>query len=520
MNIVFPIEKGVIDINYEDEQVRFSYPMLEPVNIILSKKFLEKGIIILNFVIMIEMGKKYKKIAKGDLKLLTKYFMEGKNNYENWITIKPFSRQLENLGVQSDLLKNDQGNGKIYATIELKDPVEDFKKKVGLYQVDKGQSSTENIPKKIEFLDNLSDVSISILDTKEEDREGLELEQFIEYEYIEGLKLLLQNDYKNILPNDFVKLRQLNEILYGKYIDLSNAYNETLYSLTSLNEEMRQQAKKYYDEYKLLKKDVYNGRIELKKQSEELQLEIKENNQENLNIKEDIDKYISEKKQFKSLLGINEEEEEEKKDENIMDENDILIHLLKNLSEKGYDIYKDANLSEKELKLIEGSFDIKNKNNENVNKDINKIEENKNNTNKKEDKNNLDNKEENKENIDMNKEEKKNENLNEKGGISSGKKNENGMEEYDYDYDNDDIKENFELGNQVVSLIEKDVNDLYLKKIIEQIKIDQINAITYNFEKENEDNPHEITLKIENGELYCIDGTKFSAWLIKNFSAQ
>ena len=518
MNIVFPIEKGVIDINYEDEQVRFSYPMLEPVNIILSKKFLEKGIIILNFVIMIEMGKKYKKIAKGDLKLLTKYFMEGKNNYENWITIKPFSRQLENLGVQSDLLKNDQGNGKIYATIELKDPVEDFKKKVGLYQVDKGQSPIENIPKKIEFLDNLSDVSISILDTKEEDREGLELEQFIEYEYIEGLKLLLQNDYKNILPNDFVKLRQLNEILYGKYIDLSNAYNETLYSLTSLNEEMRQQAKKYYDEYKLLKKDVYNGRIELKKQNEELQLEIKENNQENLNIKEDIDKYISEKKQFKRLLGIN--EVEEKKDENNMDENDILIHLLKNLSEKGYDIYKDANLTEEELKLIEGSFDIKNKNNENVNKDINKIEENKNNTNKKEDKNNLDNKEENKENIDMNKEEKKNENLNEKGGISSGKKNENGMEEYDYDYDNDDIKENFELGNQVVSLIEKDVNDLYLKKIIEQIKIDQINAITYNFEKENEDNPHEITLKIENGELYCIDGTKFSAWLIKNFSAQ
>ena len=519
MNIVFPIEKGVIDINYEDEQVRFSYPMLEPVNIILSKKFLEKGIIILNFVIMIEMGKKYKKIAKGDLKLLTKYFMEGKNNYENWITIKPFSRQLENLGVQSDLLKNDQGNGKIYATIELKDPVEDFKKKVGLYQVDKGQSSTENIPKKIEFLDNLSDVSISILDTKEEDREGLELEQFIEYEYIEGLKLLLQNDYKNILPNDFVKLRQLNEILYGKYIDLSNAYNETLYSLTSLNEEMRQQAKKYYDEYKLLKKDVYNGRIELKKQNEELQLEIKENNQENLNIKEDIDKYISEKKQFKRLLGIN--EVEEKKDENNMDENDILIHLLKNLSEKGYDIYKDANLTEEEMKLMEGTLDIKNKiNNENGNVNSNKKEENKNNLNLKEDKNNLDNIEENKENIDINMEENKNENLKENERISSGKKEENENEEYDYDYDNDDIKENFELGNQVVSLIEKDVNDLYLKKIIEQIKIDQINAITYKFEKENEDNPHEITLKIENGDLYCIDGTKFSAWLIKNFSSQ
>ena len=498
---IFQIEKGIIDINYDDEQIRFSYPMLEPINIILGKKFIEKGVIILNFVIMIEMGKKYKKIARGDLKLLTKYFLEGKNIYENWINIKPFIRQLENLGVQKDLLKNEN-NGKIYATIELKDPIDEFKKRVEIFQ--KELEPNENNQKKIEFFDNLSDVSISILDNKEEDREGLELEQFIEYEYIEGLKLLLQNDYKNILPNDFVKLRQLNEILYGKYIDLSNAYNETLYSITSLNEEIRQQAKKYYEEYKLLKKDVYNGRIELKKQNEELQLEIKDNNQENINIKEVIDKYISEKKQFKNLLGINEEENKEEKI-NKTNEYDILINLLNNLSEKGYDLFKDINLTEEEIKIIK-DLNIKNKNDK---KESNKKEEKE----MKDDYNNL----ENKENIDINMEEKKNEDIKD-NEISSSKKNENEIEEYDYD--NDDIKEDFELGNQVVALIEKDVNDLYLKKIIEQIKIDQINAITYTFEKENEDVPHEITLKIENGELYCIDGTKFSAWLIKNFSAQ
>ena len=245
---------------------------------------MQNGQIILNFVIMIEIGKKYKKIAKGDLKLLTKYFLEGKNIYENWINIKPFQRQLENLGVQSDLLKNDLNAGKIYATIELKEPQSDFQKKVALYPSPAGKNENiQEIPK-YRFDDNLSDVSISIVETKEEDREGLELDQFIEYEYIEGLKLLLQNDYKNILPNDFVKLRQLNEILYGKFIDLSNAYNETLYSLSSINEEIRQQAKKYYDEYKLLKKDVYNGRIDLKKQNDQLHLEIQNNNQENINI--------------------------------------------------------------------------------------------------------------------------------------------------------------------------------------------------------------------------------------------
>ena len=477
---------------------------------------------------MIEIGKKYKKIAKGDLKLLTKYFLDGKNIYENWINIKPFTRQLENLGVQSDLLQNDKGNGKIYATIELKDPLDEFKKKVGVFgeapNPDLGVGQNENFLKKMEFNDNLSDVSISILDTKEEDREGLELEQFIEYEYIEGLKLLLQNDYKNILPNDFVKLRQLNEILYGKYIDLSNAYNETLYSISSLNEEIRQQAKKYYEEYKLLKKDVYNGRIELKKQSEELQLEIKDNNKENSDIKEEMEKYINEKKQFKSLLGINEEEEnkkeqkEEEKD-NTSYENDMLINLLKNLSSQGYDIFKGANLAEEEMKLIEGTFDMNNMNeNENINQKVENII---NSSEKKEsDINNMNNNNmnsEKKENAEINPEEEK---IEKEDNAPDNKNEENGEEMEEYDYDNEDIKENFELGNQVVSLIEKDVNDLYLKKIIEQIKIDQINAITYTFEKESDDNPHEITLKIENGELFCIDGTKFSAWLIKNFSAQ
>ena len=477
---------------------------------------------------MIEIGKKYKKIAKGDLKLLTKYFLDGKNIYENWINIKPFTRQLENLGVQSDLLQNDKGNGKIYATIELKDPLDEFKKKVGVFgeapNPDLGVGQNENFLKKMEFNDNLSDVSISILDTKEEDREGLELEQFIEYEYIEGLKLLLQNDYKNILPNDFVKLRQLNEILYGKYIDLSNAYNETLYSISSLNEEIRQQAKKYYEEYKLLKKDVYNGRIELKKQSEELQLEIKDNNKENSDIKEEMEKYINEKKQFKSLLGINEEEEnkkeqkEEEKD-NTSYENDMLINLLKNLSSQGYDIFKGANLTEEEMKLIEGTFDMNNmKENENINQKVENII---NSSEKKEsDINNMNNNNmnsEKKENAEINPEEEK---IEKEDNAPDNKNEENGEEMEEYDYDNEDIKENFELGNQVVSLIEKDVNDLYLKKIIEQIKIDQINAITYTFEKESDDNPHEITLKIENGELFCIDGTKFSAWLIKNFSAQ
>ncbi len=471
---------------------------------------------------MIEIGKKYKKIAKGDLKLLTKYFLDGKNIYENWINIKPFTRQLENLGVQSDLLQDDKGNGKIYATIELKDNLDEFKKKVGVYSPDNvdgggAKNENENFSKKIEFNDNLSDVSISILDTKEEDREGLELEQFIEYEYIEGLKLLLQNDYKNILPNDFVKLKQLNEILYGKYIDLSNAYNETLYSLSSINEEIRQQAKKYYDEYKLLKKDVYNGRIDLKKQNDQLQLEIQNNNKENVNIKQDIENYIANKRQFKSQLGI---VDKDSKNPNTLDTN-VLSSVLKNISDMGYDIFKNANLNEEELKLIQDTLNVKgnannktnsqkknNENNESSSKKKEKLNDNA--EGKEEVANDLDN------NLNMNEKQNLNMDMNADGNEEMSQQK-NNMNEEEYEND-EDMKEDLELGNQVVSLIEKDVNDLYLKKVIEQVNIDQINAITYTFENEKGD-LHEITLKIVDDELYCIDGTKFSEWLIKNFSS-
>ena len=94
---------------------------------------------------------------------------------------------------------------------------------------------------------------------------------------------------------------------------------------------------------------------------------------------------------------------------------------------------------------------------------------------------------------------------------------ENKKDGSDNDYEGeDDIKEDLELGNRIVSLIEKDVNDLYLRKLIEQIKIDQINAITYVFQNEND--THEVTLKIVNEELYCSYNTTFSSWLIKNFS--
>ena len=447
--------------------MRLTYPMQEPISLTLGEKFLQEKIIF-NFIIMIELGNKYKKIAKGDIELASKYFLGEKNIFEKWIYARPFNTQIENFGIQADLLKNELNNGKIFVKIELQESFEEYKTKILLYQKDNQVSGTspndynkniqgfnkdlhENEMNKNQFDDNLSDVSISILDVKEEDRNGLELDQLIEDDYIENLKQLIQNNYKTILPKDPIKLRQMNESLYKKFINLSNSYNEALYTLATTGEEIREETKKFYDDYKLLKKDIYNGRVELKKQNYQLKREIEANNQENKTLKQEIENYKTEKKILKTKLGL----EDNKKIDN--PDIEILSETLKKLNDMGIDIFVGSGLSEEDKSLVKNMLNIKSNDDEN--------------------------------------------------------KKEGSENEYEGE---EDIKEDLELGNQIVSLIEKDVNDLYLRKLIEQIKIDQINAITYVFQNDKE--THEVTLKIINEELYCSDNTTFSSWLIKNFS--
>ena len=465
---MFQIDKCVIDLNFDDDVMRLEYPMESPVPFTLGEKFLQEKLIF-NFIIMTELGNKYKKIAKGDVELQSKYFLEKKTIFEKWIYITPFKSQIEEFGLKGDLLKNEINNGKINVKIELQENPEEYKTKLLLYQKDNQNANNNDINnnnrknfnfnlkdgennRNIQFDDNLSDVSISILDVKEEDRKGLDIEQLIDDDYIENLKQIIENNYQKILPKDPAKLKQINEKKNKKFINLSNTYNEVLYSLATTGEEIREETKKFYDDYKLLKKDIYNGRVDLKKQNYQLKREIEANNQENKTLKQEIENYKTEKKILKNKLGL----EDTKKTEN--PDIEILSETLKKLNDMGIDIFVGSGLSEDDKNLVKNMLNI------NTNDDENKKD--------------------------------------------LGTDN-----EYEGE---DDIKEDLELGNQIVALIEKDVNDLYLRKKIEQVKIDQINAITYVFQNDKE--THEVTLKIEKDELYCNDGTTFSSWLINNFS--
>jgi hypothetical protein len=417
-------------------------------------------------------GKKYKKIAKGEISINKNIFLDDKIQIEKCITLTLYKSVIEKINSNQEILQSDLQSGKIFMNITLLDPIEQWKKNafnknqnkndknnISEYQKKLKQKNkqsyedlneeTEDNLQKEQFDDGLSDLSISIVDEEEEDRKGLDLEQFINDKYIKHLKELISSDYENILPKDYDKLKEMNEMLYNKFTELSNSYNEAIFSLNKSNEEIRQKAKKYYEEYKKLKNDLYKERLNYKQKNLQLKNEIEANNEDNKNLINEIENLNSETKMLKEKLSISNEQREIPKSDNA--DIEILTDVLKKLQNLGYDIFTGSGLSEDEKNKVKNLICNSN--------DLNQ--------------NNLSSEE--------------------------------------------DMRDDIELGNQIVSLIERDVNELYLKKWIENVKIDQVNAITYSFQDEVK--TKEITLRIENGNLMCMSGGTFNSWLITNFGA-
>ena len=415
-------------------------------------------------------GKKYKKIARGEIHIFKKYFQGDKLKIEKTVYLTPYQSFINSVNIDSP--KVELNSGKILLTINLLEPFEHLKKenvkehnkknqKKNLNQDNNANENYDDLIINLQFDDNLSDLSISIIDESDEERKGLELNQFVNDDYIQKLKELMASDYEKILPKDIEKLKQMNEMLYSKFSELSNSYNETLFALNSTNEEIRQKAKKYYDDYKKIKKDVYKGRVELKKKNKELRKEIDINNEDNKALLNEVENLKNETQVLKNKLNIQSEEDIKN---NTNENNDInsLIEILKKLNNLGYDVVSSSGLNDEEKIKLKNILNLSDSNNENTNNN-------------------------------------ENNNLNQ---------NENNDE-------NEDMKDDIELGNQIVSLIERDVNDLYGRQIIENVKIDQINAITYSFE--NDRQSKNVTLKIQNGNLICSNGVSFNSWLVSNF---
>ena len=453
-----------LELEYENRYIEFSYPLNEPLKLTLSKKLISDKV---NMVLsIIELTKKMKVLYKGTLVLNKNIFIDSNNIYEKLITLIPTETYTRDI----------KREGKIVAEVQILDNFEEWKKNVKLMSKKKGNqkfdkhntNSNLNNNKvieennKIEFDDNISLINLSKIDDDTINKQGNEnIDELINIDYITQLKNILEKDYQQILPTDIDALKTLNKNLYEKYTQLGNLYNEILSNLNSENESLRQKAIEYFNKYKEQKKKLYQLRVELKEKKSKLDSDINFINKENLDTQSLITKYKSEKESFISGLP-----QGETSANNLAvissgtnnTEIKMLSDAIKKISSLGYDVIDGAQISDDERKLLSVILGTNLCDNLMGNNNEEKID-------------------------DM-------------GGI----------------------KDDFDFGNKIVALIERDVNELYSRKVINQVKIDQIDAITYSFADANIEK--EVAFKIENNNLFCIDsGESFTVWLLKYFKA-
>ena len=453
-----------LELEYENRYVEFIYPLNEPLKLVLSKKLIVDKV---NMVLsIIELTKKSKVLYRGTIVLYKNLFLDSNSTYEKLITLIPteiFGRDIKR-------------EGKIVAEVKILDNFEEWKKNAKLFSKKKGnqklvQHNTNNTDitnnkineekNKSEFDDNISLINLSKIDEdiiKNQNNENIE--ELINIDYITQLKNLLEKDYQQILPTDIESLKNLNKNLYEKYSQLSNKYNEILTNINTENESIRQKAIEYFNKYKEQKKKLYELRVELKNKKTKLETDIGVTNKENTDTQNQLQKFKSEKESFLSQLP-----QGETSANNLAiistgtnnTEIKMLSDAIKKISSLGYDVIDGAKISDEERKLLSVILGT------NLCDNLMGNSENK---------------------ID----------------------------------DIENMKDDFEFGNKIVALIERDVNELYSRKLINQVKIDQIDAITYSFADSNLEK--EVAFKIENNNLFCIDsGESFTVWLLNNFKA-
>jgi hypothetical protein len=454
---------GQMELLYENKSLKFNFPLLEPLKISLSQKFIiDKINLTLSIIELI--NKRNKLFYRADFSINKSIFLEGGVKYEKILTLIPTD------------YKDTKKAGKIYMEIQLLDSYEDWKKNIKNNSNKKSckkinNTSDKKLTEKHEFDDNISLINISNIEDGDLNAINVEnSEELVNANYTNQIKNLIENDYQRILPTDINSLKNFNLALYNKYKDLGNQYNEIIKSIYSKNEDIRNKAINYWNNYKKLKKNLYKKRIELKNSKIKLVKEKRLNDVENEEISKIFENYKNDKETFLNKLfnggGMN--------DANNLavissGTNNIDIKMLsdavKKLSSLGYDIIEGMKINEEERKLLSVILGI------NLCDNIKNEDE----------------------------------------------ENEKSEKEIQEDYEENNIKEDFEFGNKIVALIERDVNELYSRKLIHQIKIDQIDAITYSFSDDNKEK--NVSFKIENNNLFCIDsGESFTVWLLSNFS--
>ena len=449
------LKNYLIELLYENKKELIIYPQSNPIIINLSQKS-DKQILSLNIKSK-QSTKKQKIFAHGELIIFKKILLE--KPQDKYIILFTGDKENDRVKPSKDSM------GKILVQMKIAEPGsvnKSSRKEIKIEVTDasnkKEIKEIKEIKNGIVFDDNILDIKAELIDKNE--MNIYNIDDIISIDTINKLKDMIDNEEikKELFPKDINSLKKFNENLFKQYKDLNEYYFNILTNISKNNEEIKQKINKYYNDNIQLEDDLYKIRLEVKQNKEQIEQKIKENNEKGNNINKKIQEINNQEKYLLDKIKIkNENEPQDVK--SYGDENDLknLCNLIKKLNMLGYNI-DDGDITDSEKQNLNDLL-----NNEDDNKNV-PPNENKDDDNEK----------------------------------------------------NESIKDNYELGNIIVSLIERDVNDLYMRKLIEQIKIDQIDAITYSFTGETEEK--KVIFNVENNNLICSTGETFTVWLIKNFS--
>jgi hypothetical protein len=463
----------------------------------------------LSFYLLVQKGKKFRKLAKGEINIYKKYFFLNKDlSFEKFVYLFTYRNQMninllqntkqeiypgqifvkgqfldpEQPGEKTDnnnILQNIEEKTKILkSTINAIQPKEKEKYLTStkpkrpnnenngleleslsckLDEEDEMKLISNNIqnPRK-EIDEDLSDISISIdsMDEDENDINSKNIEQvnLKVDDMISKLRKYFDENSESVLPQEPEKLRNLLETLTTQVKTISETYSQNLQSMASINKRLKFQAKDYYDKYKELKNNYEKEKKEFLMKNKVLECEDKLNKEENNKISKEIDEVKNEIDIFNNKLGLSPNQKDE--------ETEIMLDILRSLKEKNVDIYEGLNKNQVEF-LNEMMKESDNFNN-----------------------------------MDMNVNSNNNNN------------NYNGNEMQKDNESNDDSVE----GEKYAKAIEDIANKIYSQNLIPDIKIEQIENNIYAF------NDKEVTLKFdENDQLKLLDGTDLEKWIINSF---
>lgn len=123
--------------------------------------------------LMVKTGKKYRKIARGEINIYKKYFLSSRYAVEKWVFLELLLTQFEQIGKGNAILQSSTHVGKIYLKYNLLDPPLEEEKKnksdgMSVYSGHTGKTGNTLATHLKANVKNISNIKDNVFDNKKE----------------------------------------------------------------------------------------------------------------------------------------------------------------------------------------------------------------------------------------------------------------------------------------------------------------------------------------------------------------